>query len=77
MLLAILCAIGCLFCVVAFFVMVFLLSHSDEKSDMCLIYFICMILFGIAAVICAAGTYSNAEEYQKRQHEIELLRARQ
>jgi NADH:ubiquinone oxidoreductase subunit 6 (subunit J) len=77
MLLALLCAGGAVLCLIAFFVMMLLLRRCESRDDMGVIYFICMIVFGIASVVCAAGTYQNAEQYQKQQHEIELQRVKQ
>lgn len=77
MLLALLCAGGCLVCLGSFFVMMFLLSRCGPKDDIGVVYFLCMVAFGVLTVICAVGTYHNAEQYQKDQHEIELQRVKQ
>lgn len=77
MLLALLCAGGCLLCLIAFFAMMYMLKITPGKEDMCVVYFICLIVFGAGAIVCAAGTYQNAELYQKQQHEIELQRIKQ
>jgi hypothetical protein len=56
--------------------MIFLLSRTDSKDDIGVVYFICMIVFGVATALCAAGTYDNANKYEANQHAIELERVK-